>query len=153
MKTLRRLSIVCLVGYTALLTYWMIFGFGRRYTYSTFRYNLKPFETINHFMQIDRFNPDVWIVNLLGNIGVFMPFGILLPLVLGGKLKKPFMIFFAGVLALELLQLFTRRGSFDVDDLLLNSVGFLLGFALFKGLEKIHIKMLKSRELEVSKVE
>lgn len=104
-------------------------------------------------MQIDRFNPDVWIVNLLGNIGVFMPFGILLPLVLGGKLKKPFMIFFAGVLALELLQLFTRRGSFDVDDLLLNSVGFLLGFALFKGLEKIHIKMLKSRELEVSKVE
>lgn len=85
MNKLRRFSLICLIGYTALLAYWMLLGFGRRYTYATLRYNLKPFETIKHFMQVDRFNPDIWVINLLGNIGVFIPFGILIPLVFGGK--------------------------------------------------------------------
>lgn len=72
--------------------------------------------------------------NLVGNVAVFLPFGFFLPrifkwannwfMVLGGA------FFFS--LGIELFQLFSAFGAFDVDDLLLNSIGALLGYLLYK---------------------
>lgn len=128
----RKLSKLVLVGYTLLLSYWMLLGFGRRATHSEFMYNIKPFVTIRHFLQFDRFNTNIWMINLLGNIGVFVPFGILLALVFGGKLRKIYLIFIGGLFILESLQLLTRRGSFDIDDFILNSIGFLIGYGFYR---------------------
>ena len=52
--------------------------------------------------------------NLFGNVLAFMPLGFLLL-----------------VCCIELFQLFTAFGAFDVDDILLNCVGALLGYAVF----------------------
>lgn len=131
MRKIKRISLICIVLYTLLLSYWMLFGFGRR-TYPEYMYNLKPLHTIIQFMQIDRYNRNIWVVNLLGNIGVFVPFGILLPFALRGKLIKSFSVFLVSLIILELLQLITRRGCFDVDDIILNSLGFLIGYAFCK---------------------
>jgi glycopeptide antibiotics resistance protein len=110
----------------------MLFGFGRSYTYAEFRYNLIPFSTIRHFLQFDRFNTNIWVINLLGNVGVFIPYGILLPFILEARFRKSIMIFLVGIIILELLQLVTRRGSFDIDDIILNTLGFFIGYGLYK---------------------
>ena len=73
------------------------------------------------------------LLNLAGNVAAFVPFGYFLP-----KLLKSARGFFAVLfttmffsLCLEVLQLLTQVGSFDVDDILLNCVGALLGYAVF----------------------
>lgn len=126
----RKISLVILVIYSLLLVYWMIWGFARM-TQSEYMYNLTPFSTIKHFIQIDSFNTKTWIINLVGNIGVFIPFGILIPLVFGVRFIKLLIINFVGLLILETTQLVTRKGSFDVDDFLLNTVGVIIGYLLF----------------------
>ncbi|MHA0858084.1 VanZ family protein [Paenibacillus sp. CMAA1364] len=138
---IQKLSMISLISYTTLLTYWMILGFGRRHTNSDFRYNLKPFQTIKHFLHIDRFTTDVWVINLFGNIGAFLPFGILLPIIFGGKLKRSFLMFFMGLFILESLQLLSRRGSFDIDDFILNSIGFIIGYGIYKLLMIVNSRM------------
>ena len=126
----RKIVLFILLGYSLLLSYWMIFGFGRR-THSEYMYNLVPFSTINQFLHINNFNSYTWIINLVGNIGVFIPFGILIPLVFGGRYIKLLVIFLSGLLVLETLQLLTRRGSFDIDDFLLNTIGVTIGYSIY----------------------
>jgi glycopeptide antibiotics resistance protein len=73
-------------------------------------------------------------INLAGNVAMFVPLGYLLP---AASEKKP--TFFRTVLSaaglivtVEVLQLFTLLGSCDVDDLILNMIGVVLGFILWK---------------------
>ena len=73
-------------------------------------------------------------LNLLGNIIAFIPFGIFLPL-LGNKTKKPgrtLFISFVVFLAIEIVQLFSLTGRADIDDVLLNMLGCLLGYCLWR---------------------
>lgn len=128
---IQKVGFFLLVCYTLLLSFWMFFGFGR-YTYPEFRYNLIPFSTIRIFLNFDQFNTNMWIINLIGNIGVFIPFGILLPLIIKGRIVLSYIFFIIGVFVLELIQMLSRRGSFDIDDLLLNSVGFVIGYGIYK---------------------
>ena len=92
--------------------------------------NLKPFYTIRSVVLSD--NP--WIVwrNLVVNVAVFIPIGILYPLALNRKYH--FFIYFLHFLlfdfAIEGVQFAAMVGYFDVDDILLNSVGFSCGFAI-----------------------
>ncbi|MBA9087871.1 glycopeptide antibiotics resistance protein [Fontibacillus solani] len=127
---IKNVATLGLIGYTFLLAYWMIWGFGRE-PRSDYMYNIIPFSTISHFLQMDRLS-GAKIINLAGNIGVFVPFGILIPLILKRGLIRSWILFLSGILILETTQLLTRRGSFDVDDFILNSVGFLIGYGLYK---------------------
>lgn len=71
--------------------------------------------------------------NLVGNVVVFMPFGFLLPYVLvrGKNYFVMLLNAFIFVLGIEVFQLFSAFGAFDVDDILLNCLGATLGYALF----------------------
>ncbi|RCX23866.1 VanZ like protein [Fontibacillus phaseoli] len=125
------IPIVLLIAYTILLTYWMVWGFGRS-TQADFMYNLKPLFTIKQFLHVDSSHSDAAMINLIGNIVVFTPFGVLLPMILKGRLSKSLLIFIAGLFILETVQLLSRRGSFDIDDFILNSLGYLIGFGVYK---------------------
>jgi len=73
------------------------------------------------------------IVNLLGNIGVFIPLGFFLPC-LWPKLhvfRRHVLFVSCLILLVELLQLFSLLGSCDIDDLFLNLLGSSLGYLLF----------------------
>ena len=70
------------------------------------------------------------MINLVGNVVLFIPAGWLLP-----RLWRRFRNFFLFILTcavsiflIETLQLFTLLGSFDVDDIILNLSGMLLGY-------------------------
>lgn len=129
--------IIILFIYLAALFYSLIFSRSVQFEY--IQYNLTPFTEINRYIQGRNLATELSIINLLGNIVVFMPFGILVPMI-SQKERRSYMIFLLTVelsLVIEVIQLFTRRGSFDVDDLLLNTVGGLLGYAVYKVIRNI----------------
>ncbi len=87
--------------------------------------------------------------NLVGNVVVFIPFGFLLPYVLPWARNFFVMLLnaFLFVLGIEVFQLFSAFGAFDVDDILLNCVGAVLGYIaylIFEGVKRRRKK--KGRE-------
>lgn len=102
-----------------------------------YRYNLTLFKEINRFWNMRyTYGLHVTIINLLGNVVCFMPFGFLLPTISKRKVFKNFlsvtsmtMLFSIGI---ETAQLLTKVGAFDVDDIFLNTVGGLMGYIFMK---------------------
>lgn len=77
--------------------------------------------------------------NLVGNVLVFIPFGFGLPKVYPGC-RKWWRVFYCAtvlVMCVELFQLFSAFGAFDVDDILLNVLGSMIGYGVFAGSKKI----------------
>lgn len=96
--------------------------------------NFIPFKTINFYLFLADINLYIRIENLAGNIIGFMPFGFILPLLEKKfqKLSTVTLATFCLSLTFELLQLVFEFGSFDVDDLMLNTLGGILGFLPIK---------------------
>jgi glycopeptide antibiotics resistance protein len=97
--------------------------------------NLVPFETIKMYLTMENDSVTDWgqlpILNLLGNIGLFVPFGLLFPVV-SSRHKFIYTLCAGAVFSLliEVIQYFIGRSS-DVDDLILNTAGSCVGFLLF----------------------
>jgi len=80
-------------------------------------------------------------MNFLGNIILFMPVGVLIPMVTDWK--KMWKSVIAGVglsLLIEIIQLITSRGCFDPDDIILNGLGAVIGFGLYSAARKLFTK-------------
>jgi glycopeptide antibiotics resistance protein len=118
----------------ALIMGWLLF-YRNRYFLDGYSYNLVPFYTIKKYIvHHDHFNFEIWFKNLFGNIVLFMPIGLFLPL-LNAKYKRVFILTAVSVLlitAVELIQMLARVGSFDIDDIILNTFGALLGLLMTK---------------------
>ena len=104
--------------------------------------NLVPFRTLRLFSRLlDDHRPalvQAAIINLVGNIVMFVPLGLLPPL-LWINLRKLWRTLLTAALiitAVEIVQLFTLTGSCDVDDLILNLIGAGLGYGLFTLIRK-----------------
>ncbi|MGN7412516.1 VanZ family protein [Paenibacillus sp. SAF-068] len=100
-----------------------------------YQYNLIPLETIRPLLlERERYHTDAWVKNLFGNIVLFMPLGVWIPRLF--RRCRSFLIFTFTVILLllgvEVTQLITRVGSFDVDDIILNTIGAWIGYAGFK---------------------
>lgn len=100
----------------------------------TEEYNLKLFKEIKRFIKYRNIiGFEGFVVNILGNVLAFTPFGFLLPL-LNKAYRKFYLITFISILfsfAIELSQLLLKVGVFDVDDILMNSLGGVLGYLVF----------------------
>ncbi|MEY8192247.1 VanZ family protein [Peribacillus simplex] len=97
-----------------------------------YSYNLVPFSTILLYLSNDM-NGLVSFYNLSANVGLFIPFGLYL-LSREGKdpfAKRKFLYPLLSISAIEICQFVFRRGSLDVDDLILNMVGVYLGYVLY----------------------
>lgn len=79
-----------------------------------------------------------WVKEMLvGNIAMFMPLGFFLPFVTERLNKKDiFKVALIVPLIVELLQLIVGR-SFDIDDLICNFLGIVIGFLIAEGIKKI----------------
>ncbi|OGX79441.1 vanZ like family protein [Exiguobacterium sp. SH31] len=98
--------------------------------------NLVPFETIRLYIQSIKdgsLNVDIPIKNLGGNVLLFLPMGIYVPLFIKSVNRIGKFVGFMTVLlfTLEVIQLVTRRGSFDIDDFMLNLIGALIGYGMW----------------------
>lgn len=101
--------------------------------------NLSPFHTIQLFTNVllgdytAELRRDA-IVNLAGNVVMFLPLGFLPPVLWKGFRKFWKMLLWGTVIILcvEGLQLFALVGKWDIDDLLLNLVGIAMGYGLYR---------------------
>lgn len=95
--------------------------------------NLIPFKTIGGYI-VNPISAKIAIGNVIGNVVVFIPIGLLAPFLVLKKyqfwasLKISLLVSFGISLIFEVIQLLTYFGSFDVDDLLLNTFGGVFGF-------------------------
>ncbi|WP_344824377.1 VanZ family protein [Chryseobacterium ginsenosidimutans] len=132
---LKKFYKIIIVPYTLFLLYLMFFGMGR----TQFDDNLLTMEpiisTINFIKGCISWKDIVIIV--VGNVVMFIPFGFLGWIFSKFKDLKTLLFAFISVITIvEALQYFTRMGIFEVDDIILNTFGVLLGFLLRKFIEK-----------------
>ena len=95
--------------------------------------NFTPFHTIRLYLRHWNWLGRISVENLIYNILAFVPYGVLLPLI--RRDNGFFFTFLTGTLlsaAIEYFQLVTLLGVFDVDDIILNSFGVLLGYILYR---------------------
>lgn len=134
-KYVRFISLVLLFFYMVVLIYVVLFAemFGRSEVSAGYNYNLVPFREIMRFLNnINQLGWKAVIVNLLGNVVAFIPFGLFLPIVFRYHFNwlTISILTFDLSLSIELMQLITKVGSFDVDDLILNVFGGLVGYGI-----------------------
>ena len=137
-QTARRIRIaggLLFVIYLILLIYFLFFAesYGRGAA-EEYRYNLVPFREIQRYLLYPHIlGTYAVLTNLVGNVAGFLPFGAILP-VLKRNMRsfwKVLLLSFEFSAVIEVTQLLTRVGSFDVDDIILNTAGGGLGYLIF----------------------
>ncbi|WP_010243062.1 VanZ family protein [Acetivibrio cellulolyticus] len=139
-KWVRLVSVAALTGYLAYLFYLTFFSsyFGRDFTRREIKF--LPFVTIIHFFTSSDVNS--FIVNIFGNIAAFVPMGFLLPIVVSrvNNLKRVALAAFFASLFIEITQYIGWVGTSDVDDLILNVLGGVLGYGIYRMIRRIVIR-------------
>ena len=131
MDFLKKLYKILIPFYTLFLLYLMFFGFGRS------QYDINIVRLIPMFSTVGFVKQTIlWktiIINIFGNILIFVPFGFLGIVFL--KLNQFWILildFLFAIIIVESLQYFTRLGVFDIDDVILNTVGVAIGFWIYR---------------------
>ncbi|MCC8061279.1 MAG: VanZ family protein [Clostridiales bacterium] len=133
----QRLGWILFLVYLGLLIYLMFFAesLGRDPGRREYAYNLELFKEIRRFYRYrHQLGMEAFLLNVFGNVIGFMPCGFFLPVISRGKMRCRSMILlcFGFSLCIETAQLILRVGSFDVDDLLLNTLGGALGYLAYR---------------------
>lgn len=132
--------------YLVLLIYFLFFAesYGRGYEERSYSYNLVPFLEMKRFWTYRKQLGFLAVfTNLAGNVIGFVPFGAILP-ILYRNARNMFKITFLAFecsLLVECTQLIFRVGSFDVDDLILNTLGGFLGYLIYLICDKTRRKI------------
>lgn len=133
-KQFRVLGKILFVVYILFILYFLIFSdwYGRSGTMENYHYNFIPFQEIRRFWEY-REQLGLWsVVNLFGNIMVFVPLGFFDPM--ASKCRSFWNTLIDGLslsMVVEVFQLVSKVGRFDVDDLILNTFGAIIGYLLF----------------------
>jgi len=99
--------------------------------------NLIPLMTIKFYLS-GKANWLISFYNLAANIGLFIPYGVFLKIRNYSNLKL-ILIPLLFISSIEVTQFITHRGSLDIDDLILNFLGFLVGYLLYPLFKRIII--------------
>lgn len=127
--------------YLACLIYFMFFSesYGRTAVNRDYHYNLVLFREIRRFIQYRHIlGTTAVLINVAGNVAVFVPLGFALPVLFERihSFGQVLILSFATSLLAETMQLVLRVGCFDVDDLLLNTVGGCIGYLGYRILRR-----------------
>ena len=160
---LQKLCWLLLICYLIGLVYFTFFAeaLGRRIApnEAVARFNLVPFREIRRFWRYrEQLGLSAFLLNVFGNAAVFVPCGFLLPAVsrrCRNWLGVCLVVFCISFL-IECTQLAFRVGSFDIDDLMLNTLGGMLGFGLNRLIQMRRLKRKREaarRKVRIRKLE
>ncbi|MBP2111914.1 VanZ family protein [Paenibacillus silagei] len=113
--------------YTILTLFFLFAGFNRSSALpeTGLRYQL-TFDGIPlHFPGGGYLN--LWVFNL-GNYLAFVPFGLVIPLLIRCRFLPFLLVFLAAITGIELIQMVTRLGAFDINDIVINTLGAAVGY-------------------------
>ncbi len=92
--------------------------------------NLIPFKTIFHYL-LGKNGFVIGALNVGGNIALLIPVGFLVPLVFARiNGKQALLLAILSGLVIETIQVVLRVGIFDIDDVILNALGVILGYVV-----------------------
>ena len=133
-KKQRVICLIIFILYILTVLYLTIFRFNFRY--SERKLNLTLFVSL---IKVFR-NADIgeFLRLFLGNIGWFVPFGFLLPILL--KRNNPLIIIGNSLLFsifIEVIQFISYKGIAELDDLILNTLGAIIGYLLYWFLRRL----------------
>lgn len=96
----------------------------------THRFDLKPFDS--YYVAFTEGNMEM-LLQILMNIAMYIPLGLLLPCCfkLFEKYRYVILGIFSGSLVIELIQLVFRMGLFEVDDVINNTLGAVIGLLIY----------------------
>ena len=105
--------------------------------------NLVPFRTMTHDI---RNGGSEFVINFAGNLAAWVPLGMLPPLIWGRRASawRVAAASFGFSLTIELAQGYSGRRVADVDDLILNTVGGLVGFGMWSAFEALRRRSIGS---------
>lgn len=143
-KIFRALGKVLFLLYIGFLIYFLFLAewYGRTGISEEYRYNLELFREIKRFITYrEQLGMFAVSANLAGNILIFVPYGFFISMASKSRGFFKTLFFSMGLsLCVEIVQLFTRVGSFDVDDILLNTIGGVIGYIIFSVCNRIRRK-------------
>lgn len=133
-RKIQIISWVFFIIYLVMMVYFLFFSEQMgRIPGNQYRYNLVPFAEIRRYLNYrSKIGNYHVLLNLLGNVVCFIPFGFVIPILT--KKQTALRMLLLGMSAsvlVELLQLVSMLGTFDVDDIILNTFGVLIGYVLF----------------------
>ncbi len=112
----------------------LMFKFGGSHTGPA---NLLPFKTIVRYL-LGKKGLIIAGINLVGNVVLLVPIGFLVPFVYRSMTwKKTLALAVAAGFVIEGMQVVFRVGIFDVDDVILNGLGVIVGYWTFTLLAKM----------------
>ncbi len=131
----KRFIFVLFIVYCVFLAF--ILFYPNLHHHNTFErsYNLLPLATIYEMISrlVDQsINADIVIKNIGINILLFIPMGMAVPILFqkSNKFWKVTLICFITTALVETIQYIFNLGSFDVDDIILNTVGGICGYGV-----------------------
>lgn len=125
------------------------FYFNVNVTNALSQVNLIPFNTLLQYFYEVNVNVDDWnevsILNISANTLLFAPLGFLVPLIWRkmDTLKKVFLVGLIVTVCIEFVQYFIGRSS-DIDDVILNTLGVVIGYGFFSFLFWIYNKLFNN---------
>lgn len=96
--------------------------------------NFIPFKTIVLYLKAEHMNTSIAVNNLVGNFIILLPLGLFLPFLFKRckKLTSVVTIVFITSFCIELIQFSLQIGMADIDDVIINTIGAMFGFAIYK---------------------
>ncbi|GGF61803.1 hypothetical protein GCM10010912_03680 [Paenibacillus albidus] len=130
----RKVIMTITILYTLFILYFLFLAFGRietsaRITDYTFIiipnefYYFPSMSDLLHFSLMD--------VVGFGNFAAFIPFGILIPMLYRTGFVRFITLFFLSIIVIELIQMVTFLGSFDINDAIQNTLGAAAGYGAY----------------------
>ncbi len=131
-KVIKTICAILLLLYVIYLLYLVFFShhYGRGVVHRSC--NFVPLKTIIAFLQMQS-NYDIIFINLVGNIVAFIPMGFLLPIVFAkiSSIRKTISVVFLATFFIEVTQYILGVGMCDIDDVILNTLGGIIGFIIY----------------------
>lgn len=116
-----------LVLYTGLTLFFLFVGFNRSSALpeTGLRYHLS-FDGIPLIFPGYGYS-ELWVFSL-GNYLAFVPFGLFIPLLVRSRFLPFLLVFIAAITGVELIQMVTHLGAFDINDIVVNTLGAAVGY-------------------------
>ncbi|MCL1819336.1 MAG: VanZ family protein [Oscillospiraceae bacterium] len=147
-RLLEKKKLICLIifmTYISIVLKLTVFRFG--FLYDKRQLNATIFiDLINVYRNV---GTGVFLRLFLGNIGWFVPFGFFLPVLLKKERFSAVIITgFLFSLSIETLQYVFRKGVAELDDLILNTLGVVIGYLIYK----LTLTLFRKRELRFRQI-
>lgn len=120
-------ALLVLSIYVVVMLYFTVIG---RYSYSYYRYELNVLDSYRQLFE----NINITSIKQITiNLFMLMPVGFLLSLIIKGKFRYLLDLIISILLTLliEFMQFFTRCGTFEVDDIINNTIGAVAGILIY----------------------